>query len=94
VYGHDFFLWATMRFALSDAKDKIMVDLFVHRQDMKKEGFMTLEQLLYKYGRMQSTEPRDRVFSLYPLASECSGIDGRKYPIADYSISGPALFFA
>jgi hypothetical protein len=43
------------------AEDKIIADLFVHRSKRKKER-QTLKQLLDRYGRMQCTEPRDRVF--------------------------------
>jgi hypothetical protein len=83
VNGDDHFSLATLYFIILAAEDKVIADLFVHRSKRKKER-QTLKQLLDRYGRMQCTEPRDRVFSLFSLASEVE--DGKIDAITDYSI--------
>lgn len=76
-------------FMLDGLSDEI-ANLSVQRFNLREGRLEPLEILLKRYGRTGCTDPRDRVFSLLSIASDCKG---REAAIADYSISTSALFF-
>lgn len=67
-----------------------IANLSVHRVNLGQGKLEPLEILLKRYGRTGCTDPRDRVFSVLSIASDCKGVEAA---IADYSVSTPALFF-
>lgn len=91
VDGFRFFLMGCFNFAVNRCTDATISNIFVHRSSLEKGEPENLEQLLARYSRTCCTDPRDRVFSLLSLASDCSG---NEESFTDYSIGAPAIFFA
>lgn len=66
-------------------------DLSQHR-DRQAAGKPTkLDDLLGQYRQAGCHDPRDRVFALLSLASDCAGLERS---LVDYTIERPLLFFA
>ena len=74
-------------FMTSNFSDEI-ANLSIHRLNLGQGKLEPLEILLKRYGRTGCTDPRDRVFSILSIASDCEGLEAT---IADYSVSTPAL---
>jgi hypothetical protein len=88
--GWNIFLMGWLCYMEGDVWDSKIVDLYVNRQKFRRDGQLEpLERLIVRYGRSECGEPRDRVFSLLSLASDC---DGREITIANYDLDAPALF--
>jgi hypothetical protein len=82
------FFWFASLFTIDlvEGYEDFMCKIFLHRGILE-----TLEELLHRYANTECSDPRDRVFSLLSMASDCQGQESR---LVDYSLSSPALFFA
>jgi hypothetical protein len=94
-YSHDcelFFCMATLfTIDMVGGFDDYMSKLYMHRISTSGGKSETLEQLLQRYDSTESEDPRDRVFALLHMASDCRGLESK---LVEYNISVPALFFS
>lgn len=90
VDGFRLLLLAHWHCFMADGLSDEIANLSVHRFNLGQGKLEPLEILLKRYGRTGCTDPRDRVFSVLSIASDCKGLEAA---IADYSVSTPALFF-
>ncbi|CAO2652682.1 Nn.00g020930.m01.CDS01 [Neocucurbitaria sp. VM-36] len=91
VDGFRFFLMGCFNFAVGKSNDATISNIFTHRSKLESGEPESLEQLLVRYSRTDCANPRDKIYSLLSLASDCSG---NIESFVDYSVGVPAIFFA
>jgi hypothetical protein len=89
--GFRLFLMASLDTALGRSRERSISNLFYHREKVRRGVSETLQNLLIQYSQTDCKDPRDRVFSLLTLASDCYG---NEEMFIDYTVDTPTMFFA
>jgi hypothetical protein len=73
----ELFFWVASLSTIDEAEgfDDYIPSIYTHRTAMSEGKRETLEELLRRYNRTESSDPRDRVFALFSMASDCNSLD-------------------